>query len=133
MLRLAGEGKEIRVVDDQIGCPTWSHAIAKATAEVIAQCNSTKSDSMSAAVSEVSGIYNLVSTGQTSWFGFAKAILESSGTLSRVAPINSDQYPTAAARPRYSVLSTKKLEQTFGIRMPDWKESLAEVLETSVT
>lgn len=133
MLRLAGEGKEIRVVDDQVGSPTWSNAIAKATAEVIARLSPEKRVTLFDAVCEVSGIYNLVSTGQTSWFGFAKAILETNGMVSRVLPINSDQYPTTAARPRYSVLSTKKLEQTFGIRMPDWKESLAEVLETSVT
>jgi dTDP-4-dehydrorhamnose reductase len=133
MLRLAGEGKEVRVVDDQVGCPTWSHEIARATAQVIAQLNSAKSISLFDAVSEVSGIYNLVSTGQTSWFGFAKAIFESNSIRSRLTPITSDQYPTAAPRPRYSVLSTRKLEQTFGIRMAEWRESLAQVMGVSVT
>jgi dTDP-4-dehydrorhamnose reductase len=125
MLRLAAEGKPIRVVGDQIGAPTWSRAIAEATAQVLARRNS--SESLFESVAEVSGIYNLVSAGQTSWFDFAREIFARAGTNTQVSSITTDQYPTPARRPRYSVLSTEKLARTFGIYMPHWKESLAQV------
>jgi dTDP-4-dehydrorhamnose reductase len=128
MLRLAAEGKPIRVVDDQIGSPTWSRAIAEATAQVIKLVSGSGSSLFDAA-SEVSGIYNLVSTGETSWFGFAKSILEQHGDASQLFPITTDQYPTMTRRPQYSVLSTEKLQRIFGIRMPHWQESLTRVMK----
>ncbi len=129
MLRLAAEGKPIRVVDDQIGSPTWSRAIAEATAQVIARVNANGSRLLFDAATELSGIYNLVSTGETSWFGFAKAILGQHTNAPQLSAITTDQYPTPTQRPQYSVLSTEKLQRTFGIYMPHWKESLAHVLD----
>ena len=128
MLRLAAEEKPIRVVDDQIGSPTWSRAIAEATAHVIARLSAGGSRSLFDAAAEVKGVYNLVSTGETSWFGFAKAILGQQGTKTQLSPITTSEYPTATRRPQYSVLSTEKVQRTFGIYMPHWKESLAQVM-----
>jgi dTDP-4-dehydrorhamnose reductase len=131
MLRLAAEGRSIRVVDDQIGAPTWSRAIAEVTAQVIASVNVDYRSSVFDHVSEKSGIYNLTSTGQTSWFGFAKAILQDKAT--EVVPITTGQYPTPVRRPAFSVLSTEKLSRTFGIHMPHWRESLALAMELRAT
>lgn len=131
MLRLAAEGKPIRVVQDQVGCPTWSRAIAEGTSQVLAQLLTVRSNPFDV-VSEASGTYNMVSTGQTSWFGFAQAILESKNSAAQLTPIATEQYPTPAARPHYSVLSTKKLERVFGIRMPDWRVSLAQMMDIKV-
>ena len=131
MLRLAGEEKPIRVVEDQIGAPTWSRSIAEATAQVLARLGAGSSDNRFDSMSEVNGIYNLVSTGGTSWFGFAKAILEPQGQAGLLTPISTDQYPTAARRPQFSVLSTEKVERTFGVHMPHWRDSLAHVMEVN--
>jgi dTDP-4-dehydrorhamnose reductase len=131
MLRLAAEGKPIGVVNDQFGAPTWSRAIAEATAQIIARINGSASQSMFEAVSPVSGIYNMVSSGHTSWFEFAKAIFEQHGVASQLSAITSDEYPTPTHRPQYSVLSTSKLAQTFGIHMPEWEHSLGCVCDTT--
>lgn len=79
------------------------------------------------------GIYHLSTGGETSWYGFAKAIFEKSGSfestgLKTVTPIPSSQYPSLVKRPHYSVLNTDKLAQTFDLTMPHWKQALALVL-----
>ena len=123
MLRLFQEKDELRVVDDQIGSPTWSRMIAEATAQIIARL-----DMDPAQFGEVGGIYHLTAAGQTSWYGFAKAILEGSGLDCRLLPIPSTDYPTPAERPAWSVLDNRKLLETFGLRLPDWEYSLQHCL-----
>jgi dTDP-4-dehydrorhamnose reductase len=128
MLRLLRERELLRVVDDQIGSPTWSRLIAEATALIIAQ----SLEKGRFAPEDRSGIYHLTCGGQTSWFDFAQAIRETgiaSGllpeTCARIEPIPSNEYPTPAKRPAYSVLSNDKLAEVFGLRLPDWQEALA--------
>jgi dTDP-4-dehydrorhamnose reductase len=123
MQRLAKQRDELKIVADQIGAPTWSRLIAEATAQVIAQINSTlyKVD-----IETISGIYHLTCGGETNWYEFAKAILASSNT--KILPINTVDYPTPAKRPAYSVLSNQKLINTFGIRLPDWNKALSVCL-----
>lgn len=127
MLRLARQRDELRIVNDQIGAPTSTHSLARATAKIIHQyCVAEWQDSKS-------GLYHMTDSGSTSWFGFAKAILERAskvlGTpLPRLVAITSAEYPTAARRPLNSVLSCQKLEAAFGISMPNWDDSLDEVL-----
>jgi len=131
MLRLGREKPNLRVVDDQVGSPTWSRDISEATAQVVASIRARANNSnLSTAVLPVSGIYNLVASGNTSWFGFAKAIFEEAGLPVSIVPISTAEYPTPARRPKSSRLSTQKLSETFGICLPDWRVSLAEVLKS---
>jgi dTDP-4-dehydrorhamnose reductase len=124
MLRLAGERDELRVVADQHGTPTPAALIADVTARVLAQRP------------EQSGLWHLTPTGQTTWHGFAEAIVDRAHALGLVAnrpqvtPISTAEFPTPAARPAYSVLDCGKLQRDFGIRLPDWREALAGTLAT---
>jgi len=82
-----------------------------------------------------SGIYNLTSAGETSWFGFAKALLTQSAAafgfaVPSLVPIRTSDYPRPAGRPANSRLSCQRLAQTFGITMPPWEDALSLVLET---
>ena len=127
MRRLAREREELSVVADQTGCPTWSRHIAQATAQIVIQVKRNPS-----LISEHSGIYHLVSSGQGTWHEFATAIIEhqrqhESIACQRILPITTVQFPTPAKRPAYSVLNTDKLAATFGIRLPDWREALSQV------
>ncbi len=127
MQRLARERDEVRVVADQRGCPTWSRMIAEATAQAL-RCLHTREDARA-----VSGTYHLCASGQTSWHEFARAIIDAVPAERRrcreVRAITTAEYPTPARRPAYSVLETTKLERVFGLRLPDWRESLRHVLE----
>lgn len=121
MQRLAAERDELRIVSDQIGAPTWSRQIAETTAQALAQVFSPR---VNAELADVSGIYNLTCGGECSWFDFAKAIVEASGHETRMVPIKTEEYPTPARRPPYSVLDNQKLVDTFGLRMPHWRDAL---------
>jgi dTDP-4-dehydrorhamnose reductase len=120
ILRLANERDELKIVDDQIGAPTWSRMIAEATGQVLSQDSSP--------LTMKSGIYNLTAAGRTSWHGFTRAILENlSGHLQplpHLVPITTPEYPLPAPRPPYSVLSSAKFIQTFGVALPAWDASL---------
>lgn len=125
VLRLARESEELRIVDDQVGSPTWSCMIAEVTAQILAQGYSR--------VVEKQGMYNLSAGGQTSWYGFAKKILElvceKDLQCKKVVPIPTSKYPAPARRPAYSLLSNEKLKREFGLTMPDWDHALQLVLE----
>ncbi|MEO5629929.1 MAG: dTDP-4-dehydrorhamnose reductase [Thermomonas sp.] len=122
MLRLAGERDELRVVADQVGAPTPASFIAEATAALLRH-----------GVAQ-SGTWHLTTQGETSWHGFASAIMEEAHDLGllqqvpRVLPITTAGYPTPARRPAYSVLDTTRLQQDFGISPPDWREGLTQTL-----
>jgi len=117
--RLARERDELRVVADQHGVPNWSRALAEATSAIVGRGLS--------ALAERSGVYHMSAQGSTTWFEFARAIL---GPIERprVIPIATAEYPTLAKRPAYAVLATRKLEECFGIVLPEWRESLARCL-----
>ena len=124
--RLAKEREELRIVDDQIGSPTWCRTIAQTTANVLTQILPQGSPGEISRLEELSGLYNLACGGETSWFGFAQAILKASSSLqtTQLIPIPTSEYPTPAQRPPYSVLSTEKLRTSFGITLPSWDETL---------
>lgn len=121
--RLAQEREELKIVADQIGAPTWSRLIAEATAQIVAQRLSR--------LQELQGTYNFTAGGNTSWHGFATAIVEKNGVAKqpRLLPIPSSEYPLPAARPKNSVLSNDKLHRDFGLAMPDWLNGLNLCLE----
>ena len=122
MQRLAGERDELRVVDDQIGAPTWSRVLAEATLLMLGQCLC--KDSVTEGLRDKGGLYHLSAGGQSSWFGFASAIVQQAEKPPRMTPISTAEYPLPAARPAYSVLSNDKIARHFGIRLPDWRQSL---------
>ena len=126
MLRLARERDELRVVADQVGAPTWSRMLAEATAAILAPFRAGNGWEIPR---EVSGVYHLAARGSTSWHGFAEAILAADPARAeqrarRVVPIASEEYPTPAPRPRYSVLNSERAERVFGVALPDWREQL---------
>ena len=127
MMRLAREREQLRVVRDQFGCPTWSRMIAETTAQALLQVR------IPDRAAGCAGTYHLCASGQTSWHGFASAIIDlmpAEGKRCRsVDGITSAEYPTPTRRPAYSAMSCAKLERTFGLRLPDWRESLQQVLE----
>ena len=127
MMRLARERETLRVVGDQLGCPTWSRMIAEATAQAVKQAVAAQD------IGALTGTYHLASSGTTSWHGFADAIIKlmpaDGKKCARVEAITTAEYPTPTKRPAYSVLSCDKLQRAFGLRLPPWEDSLKQVLE----
>jgi dTDP-4-dehydrorhamnose reductase len=140
ILRLASQREQLRIVCDQIGAPTWSREIARATIAVLEQLPKTDADSFS--LERVSGTYHMTASDHTTWYGFAQAILEevsqAPAQLSwltsvtngrpmvarRIVPITTAEYLTPARRPAYSVLSNALLGQTFGVHLSGWRIQL---------
>ncbi len=122
MLRLAAERPELKVVADQHGSPTFAADIAGAIAKIAKVC----ADKSSGAPQF--GVFHLVSGGETTWCGFARAIMLASkargGPSVPVHSITTAEFPTKARRPSYSTLNTDKLARVYGIRMPDWQPAL---------
>ncbi|MET0169195.1 MAG: dTDP-4-dehydrorhamnose reductase [Aliihoeflea sp.] len=118
MMRLSQERDVVRVVGDQFGTPTYVPHLAE-TVMKVALASSTVSDIAKR------GIFHIASTGEASWADFAEYLFAVSkrhgGAYSRVERIGTAQYPTPAARPGYSVLSTAKLREVFGLEMPAWQ------------
>jgi len=130
MLKLFEEREELRIVDDQIGAPTWCRWLAESTAQVLAQSLGGPK-SVEPARAENSGIYHMTAGGKTSWFGFASAILDSwpqkAGTKRpKLIAIPSAAYPLPAKRPANSELSNAKLQARFGITQPPWDSLLRQ-------
>ena len=119
ILAAAKTKPELRVVNDQHGAPTSSTAIAAAVAQVLAKPELSRM---------ASGLYHLSAGGQTTWHGFASAILQAQGIKTPVLAIGSHEYPVAARRPKNSLLDNSKLGATFGIALPDWRDGLATVM-----
>jgi len=138
ILRLASEREELRIVNDQIGCPNWSRCLAEATLGVI---NRISAQGGVPFLNKLSGIYHMSGTGQTTWCEFAVMILQNvtnqlevSDTPSvfkakRVIPISTSEFPTRAKRPAYSVLDNRKLFEEFGITLPMWSIQLSNACE----
>ena len=123
--QLARERDELRIVGDQRGAPNWAGHIAGATAAILCL----------GGLAEKSGVYHLAAAGETTWHGFAEAIVAAMRDAgedvrtTRVVPITTEDYPTPATRPAYSVLDGTKLRETFGVTLPDWRDSLSCCLQ----
>ena len=117
MIRLGKEKPELGVIFDQIGTPTYARDLAVAIFAAINQ-------------GIVPGIYHFSNEGVISWYDFTKAIHRIAGiTTCRVRPLHTEEYPTPANRPHYSVLDKTKIKQTYGIEIPYWEESLVECIK----
>jgi dTDP-4-dehydrorhamnose reductase len=141
ILRLATEREELRIVDDQIGAPTWSREIATATEHALSHI---LQNGDARTIARFSGIYHMTAAGQASWHAFADAILhELPGAAARgwvatatngrpliarrLTAIRTSDFPTPARRPAYSVLSNQRLNDVLQTRLPDWRTQLSAV------
>jgi dTDP-4-dehydrorhamnose reductase len=121
MLKLFGEKDELRVVDDQRGRPTYTADLAKALVEL--------------AERNLAGTWHFANSGDVTWHGFASAILDRARAkgfnvkTKSIKAITTAEYPTPAARPAYSVLSTTKIERALGRRPRAWREALDQYLD----
>jgi len=117
MIRLMTDREEISVIGDQVGSPTYAHDLAQVILE-IAHSNRW-----------LKGIYHFSNEGEISWYDFAVAIKELKNLDCNIKPITTAEYPTAAKRPSYSLLDKTKIKQTFGVTVPEWKQSLSNMLD----
>ncbi len=112
ILRVAAEGKPLRVVNDQKGCPTYTVHLAEALAAIIAQPHY--------------GTYHAVNSGACTWYDLARVAVRAAGLQVEVAPCSTEEFPRPAPRLANSVLDTSKLAAVYGVRLPPWEEGLAE-------
>lgn len=117
MLRLGKEKESLGVIFDQVGTPTYARDLAKAILDILPKINNKSPE-----------IYHYSNEGVASWYDFAKAIFELSATMCQVNPITTDQYPTPAVRPHYSLLNKAKVKRDFNLDIPYWRNSLTTCL-----
>lgn len=125
MLRLAREKEELKVVDDQVGAPTWSREIAEATAQIFSQ----GIGDLNGFIAGHGGVYHMTAGGHGSWYEFAKGIFECDPDrhehkLHRLLPISTREFNSNVVRPGYSILNNEKLFGEFGLRLADWRRPL---------
>jgi dTDP-4-dehydrorhamnose reductase len=118
--RKALSEKLLRVVADQVGAPTSAGLVARATAAAMARTVQSP---------DLAGLYHVTAGGETSWHGFAQAIVSAGGIDAKVVAIKSSEYPSAARRPAYSVLDSAKFVRAFEYDLPAWRTDLDEVLQ----
>src|SRR6266404_6352264 len=140
ILRLATEREELKVVADQVGAPTCAFDLAEATTRIVAGIIADPKSDL--ACQQVAGTYHMTAAGQTTWYEFAKAILEETGRAPqglpwlasatkgrpliarRVLPISTREFRSPTLRPACSVLSNARLFQAFGVTLADWRTHL---------
>jgi len=136
MLRLAAERDALSVIDDQIGAPTGADLLADVTAQVIAQITADVDGGKAHGGPALGGTFHCVAAGETSWFDYARFVIDwarAQGQPVKVAPdgvrpVPTSAYPTPAARPLNSRLSTAKLRETFSLNLPDWRVGVERML-----
>lgn len=119
MLRLMKDRPELKVVNDQMGSPTYAADLASALLQIITTL---------AAGNTHYGIYHFSNEGQISWYDFAVAIRTLAGLPCTVLPIPTTDFPTPAKRPLYSVMDTQQIVTDFGVSLKNWKASLFQCL-----
>ena len=122
MLRLGNVKESIQVVFDQIGTPTYAKDLAKTCLDILSNAGSTN-------ISKKGSLYHYSNEGVTSWYDFAKAIMEISNIDCNIIPIETKDYPTQAIRPLYSVLDKSKITSDFKVTIPHWRDSLANCIK----
>jgi dTDP-4-dehydrorhamnose reductase len=122
ILRLGKEKKELKVVNDQTGTPTYAADLAEAIMSIIARVNRQQ-------LAFNAGIYHYSNEGSCNWYEFAVAILEEAGISCQVKPVSSEEYKSAARRPAYSVLNKNKIIENYGLTIPAWRTSLGKCIK----
>ncbi len=120
MVRLGSEKKELGIVSDQIGSPTYAKDLAKDTLNILNNENYQWSRG---------DVFHYSNNGSCSWYEFADKIFEKTNTYVKLKKLKTEDYPTKARRPKYSLLDKSKFENTFKIQIRDWKSSLLEMLK----
>lgn len=120
MRRLGSNLNELKVIYDQTGTPTWAFDLARTILHIISDPDS---------FTHKKGLFHYSNEGVTSWYDFAFEIMEISKLNCNLIPIVTEEYPTPAKRPHYSVMDKSKIKQTFGISIPYWKDSLKECIK----
>ena len=115
MMRLGEERKQLGVIFDQIGTPTYAGDLAKTCLEIVKNFE---------ILSNNGKVYHFSNEGVASWYDFAKTIMELADIDCNVLPIESKEYPTPAKRPFYSVLNKQKIKSDFNVKIPYWKDAL---------
>ena len=119
MMRLMKDRDALNIVGDQKGRPTYARDLAIASIQMLVQMDAGKS---------FKGIYHYANKGETTWFEFAKQIKALGNLECNLTAIHSDQFPTPAKRPNYSVLETHRIEQELGIQIPSWETALKQCI-----
>ncbi|MDP3190990.1 dTDP-4-dehydrorhamnose reductase [Rhodoferax sp.] len=136
MLRLAQERDQLKVINDQFGAPTGAELIADVTAHAIRQVRQPGADTQALA-----GIYHLVASGCTTWFDYAQYVIAQARKLqpglaiksTAIEPVPTSAFPTPAQRPLNSRLDTRKLQETFGLSLPEWQLGVDRMLAETIT
>jgi len=118
ILRIAKEKQSINIVSDQIGTPTYAGDLAKTILKILSQNK----------ISEGVKLFHYSNEGIASWYEFAKKIVDFKNLNCPVKPISTSEYPTAAVRPAYSVMSKEKIKKQFKLSIPNWEDSLKKCL-----
>lgn len=121
IMKLTAEKESIKVVYDQIGSPTYAFDLASAILNII-------SGVIRNQIAFIPGIYNFSNEGVCSWYDFAVAVNEETKSSCRILPVLTEEFPTKAQRPVYSVLNKKKIKETYNLSIPHWQESLHKCL-----
>ena len=120
MLRLGNDRESLGVIFDQVGTPTYARDLAQTCLSILSQ---------SERLDKQGKVYHYSNEGVTSWYDFAKAIMDMGEVDCLVSPIESKDYPTPAARPHYSVLNKSKIKVDFGVSIPYWRDSLKDCID----
>lgn len=126
ILALANQREELSIINDQIGAPTGAELLADCTAHAILKAASNE---------KLYGIYHLVASGTTTWYEYAKFILEKGKEkglefkVNKIIPVSTESFPTAATRPKNSQLNNSKFQQAFEMTLPDWRSGLVRMLD----
>lgn len=122
MLRLSGEKKEIGVIYDQVGSPTYARDLAQTLLEMVQQTPIKREK-------PIKDVYHFTNEGVTSWYDFAVEIFRYKKIKCKVNPIETVAYPTPAKRPKFSVLKKDRIKEDFGLTIPHWVDSLHQMLD----
>ena len=122
MCRLGADRDELSVVFDQVGTPTYGGDLADAILGIVVKV-------LGDAKAFVPGVYHFSNEGVTSWYDFALAIFEFTGIDCSVNSVTSELFPTKASRPAYSVLNKQKIKESYGLKIPHWRNSLEKMIK----
>jgi dTDP-4-dehydrorhamnose reductase len=121
MLRIGNERDELGVIFDQVGTPTNAYDLAKTCLDILVYCKETN-------INSKGNLYHYSNEGVASWYDFSIAIMTLGKVNCHVKPIKTDDYPTTAKRPHFSVLNKSKIKNDFEIDVPYWRDSLAKCI-----
>jgi dTDP-4-dehydrorhamnose reductase len=119
MQKYMAERDELRIVDDQIGSPTYAADLAEAILNIVSQANE----------NFLKGIYHYANAGSTSWYGLTRSIQEKTKLECKILPIETKDYPTPAKRPKYSILASDKISKQYGLKIAPWEDALDRCLK----